>query len=188
MLVWQGYMRKLKKLRGYLINEKPSTVIAGDGDNDYTINFDELDAGTFQRACLRDTNADGSFKSFGVYTVYRSALTYQATEQDHTLNAMFKKKVSKWLTGCKKLDATARKEGKKKAQVGKRAMPVDLHRELLGLFQTNGTKKGKYIYQSTSMATSSRIIFNKSPPVVVARATAIGGFFFYGIFFSRTTP
>ena len=96
VLVWQGYMRKLKKLRGYLINEKPSTVIAGDGDNDYTINFDELDAGTFQRACLRDTNADGSFKSFGVYTVYRSALTYQTTQQDVELKPMFKKMVS----GC----------------------------------------------------------------------------------------
>ena len=145
VLVWQGYMRKLKKLRGYLIDEKPSTVIAGDGDDDYTINFDELDHRTFQRACLHDTNADGSYKSFGVYTVYRSALTYQATEQKHALSPMFKKNVSKWLTGCKKLDAKARKEGQKKAQIGKRAMPVDLHRELLGLFQADGTKKGKYI-------------------------------------------
>ena len=92
---------------------------------------------------MKDRNTDGSRKSFGVYTVYRSAFNFQCQEQDYTVPVKWKKKMSLWLTGTKKKDALAKKEGKKKAQVGKRPMPVSLHSELLSLMQKDGTKQGK---------------------------------------------
>ena len=90
-----------------------------------------------------DRNADNSRKTFGVYTIYRSALNYQAALQGRVLSDQFKKRTSTWLTGAKKLDAAARQAGEAKAQIGKRPLPVTLHEELLGLMQKSGTKQGQ---------------------------------------------
>ena len=140
----QAYMRKLKKLKGYLKEENPACIIEGVGGDPYTIDFTKLSATNFKRAVLHDRNPDGTRNFFGVYTIYRSALNFQATLQDTALSSQFKKKTSKWLTGAKKLDAAARQAGKAKAQVGKRPMPVSLHEELLALMQgRDGTKQGK---------------------------------------------
>ena len=148
----QAYTRKLEKLKGYLKAGKKrwQDCVIETGNGGWELDFNKLTHKTFENACMMDNNGkdpltgETIYKSYGVYTVYRSALNYQAERQDEALKPKFKKKLRRWLRGIKREDAQKKKEGKTKSQVGKRPLPKPLHGELLDLMHSSGTKKSKY--------------------------------------------
>ena len=103
---------------------------------------DELDQTFSKHACLAQQCEDGSSVSFGMYTVYRSALTYQTTQQDVELKPTFKKKVS----GC---SLAPRRRTPRRRSRAKRRRP-DCARAMysceLNLVHGNAALREEYIF------------------------------------------
>ena len=66
----QSYERKLKHFKKHALAYKPTLVIPGEGDDEYTFDFKEMTHKDFKNMPSR-LNEDGTSKSFVVYTVNR---------------------------------------------------------------------------------------------------------------------